>query len=184
MTNRNPLKDTHFTVTEIAEVYRKQPATIRKWAREGRLPSKKVGKSWLFFKKAIKADLSEMSALDYLGGERMSRYASFDILSGDNRIDVKSSKLHEQYSKFHWVFRIDVDSKKDKENYCDYIFCLCYDESRTQILKAFLFPLHYIWGIKGVRGETISLMIKKYDKSHDKYRVHKLEIPTFIRNEK
>lgn len=183
MKNTNRLKDTHYTVDEVAEIYRKKPATIRKWARERKLAARKFGgKSWLFYKSIIHSDLAEISALDYIdSSSRMERYSSFDLLSGTDRIDVKSSQLHETNSKFHWVFRIDVLNKKDKEAYCDYLFFLCTGKNRLQIERAYLIPLEDIWKIIGIRGKTVQVRINKYDKTYEKYRIHRLDIPTYAR---
>lgn len=40
--------DRHYTVKEMAEVYRVSMYTIRKWAREGKIESVRIGKRWLF----------------------------------------------------------------------------------------------------------------------------------------
>ena len=38
----------YYTIEEMAEIYMVKPATMRKWARNGKLLAEKVGKRWLF----------------------------------------------------------------------------------------------------------------------------------------
>ncbi|MEA2079489.1 MAG: helix-turn-helix domain-containing protein [Pseudomonadota bacterium] len=44
---------TILTVNEAAELLKVQPATIRRLAREEKIPAKKVGKSWRFIKQSL-----------------------------------------------------------------------------------------------------------------------------------
>gem|GEM_PF-2214148 len=45
--------DRLWTVEEVAEYLRLKPATIRRMAREGKIPAIKVGKSWRFSENQI-----------------------------------------------------------------------------------------------------------------------------------
>lgn len=37
-----------MTPDEVAALYRVNPNTVKRWAREGRVPARKVGKLWRF----------------------------------------------------------------------------------------------------------------------------------------
>ena len=40
--------DKLLTVAEVATILRVTPWQVRSWSRDGKLPAKRVGKSWLF----------------------------------------------------------------------------------------------------------------------------------------
>lgn len=50
---KKPTKLKVLTVVQIAELFNVKPATVRKWAIKGKLPAKKLDKSWFFSESEI-----------------------------------------------------------------------------------------------------------------------------------
>jgi len=50
MNDKKTRKPIYFRVKDMAQIYMVTPATIRRWAREEKIPGQKIGKSWLFEK--------------------------------------------------------------------------------------------------------------------------------------
>lgn len=188
MNDKNGHKDTHLTVNEIADIYRKKPATIRKWARESKIPGQRIGKNWLFNKKHIHADLAEIFALEHLGPSvsRQTRMAPFDLLCGGDKIDVKSSQLRNYSGKKHWSFVVDFSTKKQGGEYCDFLFLVCYDIVHKRVLRAYFPPLAF--AVKNFRkGEynRLTITIYKHQKTIlEPFRIGKLDIPAYLREDK
>ena len=182
MNNGNASKLTYYTTKEVAKFYRKTVTTIRKWAREGKLPARKKGKSWLFNKKQIRADLAEMSALDFLkeSAYRQPARNSFDILSGFERIDVKSSLLYRgKLGERYWQFSLSMNCQRGCA-YCDYFFLVCYKDERATITRAYLIPVEKVWEIEGKKYVS-SLKINSYEDKYKEFRIPYLEIPSYLR---
>ena len=188
--------DYYFTVEEVAKIFRKTPYTVRKWAREGKIVAKKVGKSWLFSKSDIRRERSESDAASFFGNRavRQPRINPFDLLVDGDRIEVKSSQIQRRNSKkviYFWNFCIDFSSPKKgrfQENpekfreYCDYFFFLCYNVDYHNLLRAYFIPAKVILKImkkkdkKGfVEGDVFNfrLSLRVDDDSLEKYRVFK-----------
>ena len=49
-----------YKVSEVAEIFKVQPVTIRKWCQAGNINAKKFGKSWYIYKDEL-ADLMNSS---------------------------------------------------------------------------------------------------------------------------
>ena len=57
---QNLVMNNFYKVSEVAEIFKVKPITIRKWCQAGNINAKKFGKSWYIYKDEL-ADLMNSS---------------------------------------------------------------------------------------------------------------------------
>ena len=60
------MKDEYLSVADLAEAFRCCEETIKRMARQGRLPSFKFGRRWFFPKKQVAELLAQLSSARHL----------------------------------------------------------------------------------------------------------------------
>ena len=158
-----------INVSEVSKLFHVDEETIRRWARAGKIPTKKYGRKWLFNYATITGEQSETDAKELLGRTaiRQKPHYSFDILFDNKRIEVKSASLR-YYKKrlYSWMF---TDVGIDKNDF--YLF-MCYDDKHQNLLRSYFIDSKKVKMLKNKK--MFSFYISVNDVSLNKYRVFKL----------